>query len=208
MSNQSCRYAIGFVWSALVAGCGGIEAPAPGASLHVDPPQKTADPTYTGTVIRTADGALMLGESVAIDVTKMGSSERMEAQVLAFGRDELLTAVVRLPMGSSLSSSGQARIAKVPLTGGVAYVERQRKNGPTSQGGGGTISYQLRGRYISMDIQGDATDLSASLTATAQVRCWVPPGDIGVQGNGAGTDGAQELVLDERLESKFCDRFR
>lgn len=189
----------------LSIGCGGGES----TRSDTSPRTNKALSVYTGTVVTASDGTRFVGDTVAVDVRKIGGAPQVKVSVLAFSAAELMTALMEIPPEQLPAGDGSARIAQMPMEPGIAYVERQRRNGPTTRAADGMIVYSLGGKHITMSIQGSPADVSSSLDATFQIRCWVPPGDIGAEPNGSGDTGAvQQLVLDEQLQSNFCSPYR
>lgn len=192
-------------------GCGQVadpnEAPKPAGGAPA-PTGAAVASEHTGTIVTASDGTKFVGEAVAIDVRFLDGHVQADVALLAYGRNEMITALVRVPEEFVPMGSGEASIAQVPLEPGIGWVERTRKGEETKRGTSGTMSYVLDGRRISWAIREDVPDLSASVDATFQVRCWVPPADIGIREQGTVAGGGQQLAIDTRFQTEFCRRFR
>jgi hypothetical protein len=207
---MTSKLALG-VLAILVAGCGEVSgdpsSPAP-AKGGWSPPQ-----SYTGVRVVTGDGKTYFGDSAGIDVRSDGDGiTSMEINLTAASGSDIWTALIGGHASSLPNGSGTAEIKQAPMGPGIAYVEHQKHGSAVAQGNAGEVTYTLAAGQVTAEFKSSMPELSATVTGTYGIRCWVTSDMAGVPTNGTavGPDGQvlKQLVLDAKMQSEFCSKLK
>jgi hypothetical protein len=191
--------------SAALVGCSG-------KSSRTDVQPIDPAPQVRGTTVQTEDGTRFFGFDAGIDIAKVhadgSGEERIDVNfATGDGRGDIWTALFRIHRDALPSGTGTATIKKLePMAEGVAWVERQRK-GQAIHYATGTITYEFSNGRLRAQVTTDSPLTSGTIDGAYQIRCNVPPEELGDKPNGTPTNGII-LVQDVELKSDYCSAFK